>query len=243
MTNMGSASSSGDVVSDLLARSRRPAVVPRRMPLAYALPSVEEALPAIEERLHEAVPASPSAVPPGRNDRGSVDALPSLPAPATVEMDAVTAPIFVQAHTDLPEDDASATRSFPAMRPRFVDPAVYQTDGAEEPRHVNPLPLLATLTERATRESVEVPVELVVFESTVPSAVNTLTEIAARPTDREPTDVVAAVRPVPVVDNTPPVAIGEINVHVAAPAEAKLDPLALLAPWANGLTARRTASA
>jgi hypothetical protein len=37
----------------------------------------------------------------------------------------------------------------------------------------------------------------------------------------------------------PPVAIGEIHVHVAAPPAAGTDPLALLAPYALGLTARR----
>jgi hypothetical protein len=37
----------------------------------------------------------------------------------------------------------------------------------------------------------------------------------------------------------PPVAIGEIHVHVAAPPAAGADPLALLAPYALGLTARR----
>lgn len=37
----------------------------------------------------------------------------------------------------------------------------------------------------------------------------------------------------------PPVTIGEIHVHVAEPAPAGADPLALLAPYARGLTARR----
>ena len=36
----------------------------------------------------------------------------------------------------------------------------------------------------------------------------------------------------------PPVTIGEIHVHVAEPAPASADPLALLAPYARGLTAR-----
>ena len=37
----------------------------------------------------------------------------------------------------------------------------------------------------------------------------------------------------------PPVTIGEIHVHVAEPPSAAADPLALLAPYARGLTARR----
>ena len=37
----------------------------------------------------------------------------------------------------------------------------------------------------------------------------------------------------------PPVTIGEIHVHVTEPAAARPDPLALLAPYARGLTARR----
>ena len=37
----------------------------------------------------------------------------------------------------------------------------------------------------------------------------------------------------------PPVTIGEIHVHVAEPPSAAADPLALLAPYAGGLTARR----
>jgi hypothetical protein len=37
----------------------------------------------------------------------------------------------------------------------------------------------------------------------------------------------------------PPVTIGEIHVHVTEPARAAADPLALLAPYTNGLTARR----
>jgi len=37
----------------------------------------------------------------------------------------------------------------------------------------------------------------------------------------------------------PPVTIGEIHVHVAEPPAAAADPLALLAPYARGLTARR----
>jgi hypothetical protein len=46
-------------------------------------------------------------------------------------------------------------------------------------------------------------------------------------------------------DEHPPVAIGEIHVHVSEPAGARAadptgsDPLALLAPYAQGLTARR----
>jgi hypothetical protein len=37
----------------------------------------------------------------------------------------------------------------------------------------------------------------------------------------------------------PPVSIGEIHVHVAEPAPAAADPLALLTPYGHGLTARR----
>jgi hypothetical protein len=37
----------------------------------------------------------------------------------------------------------------------------------------------------------------------------------------------------------PPVTIGEIHVHVTEPAAAAADPLSLLAPYAQGLTARR----
>jgi hypothetical protein len=37
----------------------------------------------------------------------------------------------------------------------------------------------------------------------------------------------------------PPVSIGEIHVHVAESAPAAADPLALLAPYSQGLTARR----
>jgi hypothetical protein len=39
----------------------------------------------------------------------------------------------------------------------------------------------------------------------------------------------------------PPVSIGEIHVHVTAPAEPPADPMALLAPYTHGLTARREA--
>jgi hypothetical protein len=200
---------------------------------------------------------SPSAVPPRRDDSGPSEAtvVRSLRAPAPVEVEPATAPTtrvaleaaepeptLIHARTDAPDKPAPATRPFPAIAPRLVDAAPHQARGAEELLQANPLPLLATLTERATREPVEASVELVVLDRTEPSAANTSTEIAGQPTDREPTNVVAAARPVPVVDRTPPVTIGEIHVHVAAPAEAGPDPLALLAPWANGLTARRTAS-
>jgi hypothetical protein len=37
----------------------------------------------------------------------------------------------------------------------------------------------------------------------------------------------------------PPVSIGEIHVHVTEPAVSGADPLALLTPYARGLTARR----
>lgn len=40
----------------------------------------------------------------------------------------------------------------------------------------------------------------------------------------------------------PPVTIGEIHVHVTEPPPAAADPLALLAPYAQGLTARRDGS-
>ena len=46
-------------------------------------------------------------------------------------------------------------------------------------------------------------------------------------------------RPGPDQPAHPPVQIGEIHVHVAAPASAGPDALALLAPWSGGLTARR----
>jgi hypothetical protein len=51
-----------------------------------------------------------------------------------------------------------------------------------------------------------------------------------------PATVVAAPEP---VNHVPPVTIGEIHVHVAGPAETAADPLAMLAPYTGGLTARR----
>jgi hypothetical protein len=41
----------------------------------------------------------------------------------------------------------------------------------------------------------------------------------------------------------PPVTIGEIHIHEAVPAAPPADPLALLAPYGGGLTARRSTSA
>lgn len=46
-------------------------------------------------------------------------------------------------------------------------------------------------------------------------------------------------RPSRAPDPTPPVSIGEIHVHVENPPASSPDPLALLAPYAKGLTARR----
>ena len=77
-----------------------------------------------------------------------------------------------------------------------------------------------------------------IVPSAVPSPPEPATVIAQTP-ERAPRVTVeppAAMRAVPA---HPPVTIGEIHVHVTEPAGAAADPLALLAPYARGLTARR----
>jgi hypothetical protein len=90
------------------------------------------------------------------------------------------------------------------------------------------------LLER-TRRSVRLSID--------PSAVATVvTAVATLPPP------VAALNPDPRVQEArqsragpahPPVSIGEIHVHMAEPAPAAADPLTLLKPYGQGLTARR----
>lgn len=100
--------------------------------------------------------------------------------------------------------------------------------GAELPRAVvNPL---LERTRRSVRPSID------------PRVAATVVRAVATPPP------VAALAPEPRVQQArqpraepahPPVSIGEIHVHVAEPAPAAADPLALLTPFGQGLTARR----
>jgi hypothetical protein len=118
----------------------------------------------------------------------------------------------------------------PAIQARVSRPA---TDVPSLATAVNPL------VERAHRpaRSAAAP-DPGTMPSGAPSPPEPATATAQTP-ERAPGVTVgppAAVREVPA---HPPVTIGEIHVHVTEPAGAAADPLALLAPYARGLTARR----
>jgi hypothetical protein len=219
---------------------------------AGVMPSPEVAAPA-------AVPRSESASASGRSARlpGSVDGAGVLagpvprragPAPVNVEpmptsRDRAPVETVAPAAASLRPRDVAPGR--PAERAAVTSPRTVQgspgpaRQAAEPPQA--PVAAVSALTVRVAREPVGTPIAPVLSDPTDPVATVTPTETPAPPMDREPEAHVAAAHPASVSEPLPPVTIGEIHVHVAAPAEAPPDPLALLAPWANGLTSRRTA--
>ena len=246
----------------LLARARRPAVTPGRAvlgpsvvdaagsPAPLAVDGVDQA--PIRASLQLAPAPTLATTPPRRNPmpvdapapavearrRDAVDDESSTPRPPTLVGHPEPAPAPAPAPPFLP-------RAERAVPPSPVAPQ-HGTEPLHEPiEHPSTEPStigtalgqVETMTQRGGRAPAR-PVpdhespRVAGADPSPPMATSMSLEVPEQPTP-------FSMPPVQHADAAPPVSIGEIHVHVAAPAGPTPDPLALLAPYADGITSRR----
>ncbi|MFL0240011.1 hypothetical protein [Mycobacterium sp. SMC-17] len=103
------------------------------------------------------------------------------------------------------------------------------------------IPAATHFTRRSIREPVapEAPPEPIAATRAHASTDAASLSTAAQPEQPQRIPDAPTTGPSTAPDVSPPVSIGEIHVHVTAPSDSAADPMTLLEPYANGLTARR----
>ena len=179
---------------------------------------VDASAPVVEARRRDAV-----------DDESSTPRPPTLvphPEPAPAPARARPAPSLPRAQQPAPSPAATQPGGKPVHEPIEHRPTQPST-----PRQID------AITERGSREPARPAPNrdrsrVTGVDPSSPMATSVSLEAPVQPT-------AVLTPPVPRVDAAPSVSIGEIHVHVAAPAGPNPDPLALLAPYADGITARR----
>lgn len=254
------------VLGGLLARARRPAVTPGHGAVAgprvadatetatpLTVPGGDDATTPLPGDLVPAPPAVTTAS--GRSltpvddpapvievrRRDAVDVEASTPPRAALvpHPEPVPVPVVLaRPAPSLPPVDRPAPAS-PLVTPRGAEPLPELSEHrSTRASTTDTAPSqIAAMTQRGSREPVRPAVDR---DSSPVARVDPSPPLAAAvPVDAPVHPAAAPSLPVQRVDAAPPVSIGEIHVHVAAPAGATPDPLALLAPYADGITARR----
>jgi len=132
----------------------------------------------------------------------------------------------------------------PANQPGRLSAATPALIRRDTPPTPPAIPAVTRAARRGIREPVAAqapPVPIATARTEAPADVAS-PPAAVPPESPQPALRVPTTRPPDAPDVPPPVSIGEIHVHVTAPPEPAADPMALLAPYAGGLTARRAVS-
>lgn len=186
-------------------------------PLPAAAPDAAPARETTKRPVAEPVKSSePAPQPPVRQPLPAIRP-PAPPVPAVAVP--VPPPAAIQPAAPIRDEAVITAR---AVRPVTDEPA----EGAE-------LKELSALLERARRVVSEPPDDVTAPPAPPQPAGLPITAAAEPP--QAPVRAAPAPQPLP-----PPVSIGEIHIYEASRPAAPADPLALLAPYAGGLTARRS---
>ena len=211
------------------AEARRPEPIASR---PQPVPPAPPLRPDDGARLPEAplaVPVVPVAGPAPAARPAPPPAEPVRPQPPAEEEPPATAAAGAR------HPDAEQLRIEP--RPEMARRPVPEPVGPRE-RLASTLPALLERARRAPAEPAE-PARVVAQERPAEAPA----QVPARPEPVERAGPPPAPAGPPERHAVPPVTIGEIHIHEAVPAAAPADPLALLAPYGGGLTARRNSSA